>query len=92
MTKKERKRPKINKCDSDTEVVEISPAMRTEIVYEDTKAIIGAKLELKWGQIYPMMFERKVPEASLEDLALYGNILRSEITKIATRPEIFLCA
>ena len=36
-----------------------------------------------------MLVERKVPEAGLEDLALYGNILRFGITKIATRSEIF---
>ena len=49
--------------------------MRTELVYEYTKAITGAELELKWGQIYPMLVERKVPEAGLEDLAMYANIL-----------------
>ena len=36
-----------------------------------------------------MLVERKVLEAGLEDLALYNNILRSRITKVATRPEIF---
>ena len=38
-----------------------------------------------------MLVERKVPEAGLGDLALYENILRSELTKIATRPNIFPC-
>ena len=61
-------------------------------MYGDTKAITGAEIELKWGQIYPMLVESKVPEAGLGDLALYKNILRSRITKIATRPEIFPCA
>ena len=37
------------------------------------------------------MVERKVPEASLGDLALYENILRSELTKIATRVDILPC-
>ena len=36
-----------------------------------------------------MLVERKFPEDGLEDLALYRNILRSRITKIATRPNIF---
>ena len=36
-----------------------------------------------------MLAERKVPKAGLEDLSLYGNILRSGITKIATRLEMF---
>ena len=70
MTKKARKKPKIVEYDFDIEIAKVAPAMRTEIVYEDTKAIIGAKLEFKWGQIYPMLVERKVPEAGLEDLAL----------------------
>ena len=63
--------------------------MKTKIVYEDTKEFTRAELELKWGQIYPMLVERKVPEAGLGDLALYENILRFEITKIATRAEMF---
>ena len=92
MTKEGWKKLKIAESDSDTEVVEVSPIVRTEIVYEDTKEIIEEELELKWGQIYPMLVKRKVPEAGLEDLALYGNILRSGITKIATRPDIFPCA
>ena len=38
-----------------------------------------------------MLVERKFPKARLEDLALYDNILRSGITKLATRPEISPC-
>ena len=49
MTNKGRKNPKITKSDSDTKVVEFSLAMRIEIAYEDTKAITGAEIELKWG-------------------------------------------
>ena len=89
ITKKRRKKIKIVESDSDTEVVEVLLAVKTEIVYEDTKVIIGAELELKWGYIYPMFIEIKLPEASLGDLAFYENILRSGITIILTRPEIF---
>ena len=49
MTKKGRKKIKIVESDSDTEFVEVSPAVKTEIVYEDTKVIIGLELKLKWG-------------------------------------------
>ena len=91
MPKKGRKKLKIVESDSDTDIVEVSPAVKVEIVYEDTKEIIGAEPELKWGQIYPMLVERKVPKAGLGDLALYENILRSGLTKIATRPEMFPC-
>ena len=61
-------------------------------MYEDTKAITGVDIKLKWGQIYPMLVERKVPEVGLGDLALYENILRSWLSKIATRMKIFPCA
>ena len=91
MMKKARKNPKVVDYDSDTEDAEVSTAVRTEIMYEDTKAITGAEHELKWGQIYPMLVEGKVPETGLGDLALYENILRSGITKIATRPKILPC-
>ena len=38
-----------------------------------------------------MLKEKKVPEAWLEDLFLYDNILKSGITKVSTRPNIFPC-
>ena len=49
ITKKGRKKIKIVESDSDTEVVEVLLAVKTEIVYEDTKVITGAEPELKWG-------------------------------------------
>ena len=88
--KKGKKKVKIVDYDSDEEVVE-APTRRIEIIYEDTKAINGAKLEFKWGQIYHWLVEKKVSEAGLEDLALYDNVLRSGITKVTTRPEMFPC-
>ena len=91
MTKKQRKKLKVIDYYSETEYPEVSMAVRIEIVYEYTKAIIGADHELKWGQIYPMLVEGKVLKNGLGDLALYENILRSRITKIATRLEIFPC-
>ena len=38
-----------------------------------------------------MMVDKKVPEVGLGDLALYENILRSGLTRIATRLEVFPC-
>ena len=64
---------------------------RVEIIYEDTKESTGAETKFKWGQIYHMLVEKKVPEAGLEYLDLYDNVLRSGITKVTTRPEIFPC-
>ena len=69
--------------------MEIMP--RIEIIYEDTKAVIGAELELKWEQIYPMIKDQKVPDVGLEDIPLYENILRSQITKVSMQPILFLC-
>ena len=75
MTKKGKKKVKIVDSNSDAE---ISPTPRVEIIYEDTNSVTGAESEFKWGQIYHMLVEKKVPEAGLEDLDLYENILRSE--------------
>ena len=68
MPKKGRKKLKIAESDSDTDIAEVPPAVKVEIVYEDTKAVTWAEPELKWGQIYPMMVDKKVPEAILEIL------------------------
>ena len=65
---------------------------RVEIIYEDTNSVIGAEPEFKWDQVYHMLVEKRVPEAGLEDLALYENILRYGITKVSTRLEMFPCA
>ena len=91
MTKRGKKKAEIVDYDSDAEVVEVAPVLRVEIIYEDTKAVTGVEPEFKWGHIYHFLVEMKVPEAGLEDLALYDNMLRSSITKVTTRPEIFPC-
>ena len=49
MTKKARKKPKVVEDDSNAEFLEVSSAVKTEIVYEDTKVITREKLKLKWG-------------------------------------------
>ena len=82
MTKKGKKKAKIVDYDSNTEG---SPTPSVELIYEDTKSVTGAEPEFKWGQIYHMLVEKRVPKAGLEDLALYDNILRSRITKVSTR-------
>ena len=62
-----------------------------EVIYEDTKSITGAEPKFKWGHIYHMLQEKRVPEAGLEDLVLYDNILKLGITKVSTRLEHFPC-
>ena len=49
MLKKGRKKLKITKSDSDIDIVEVPHAVKVEIVYEETKAVIGVEPELKWG-------------------------------------------
>ena len=86
MTKKGKKKPKIVEDDSYSEMVEAVPIKKVEIIYEDTKAIIGIEPDFKWGQMFHMLKEKKVLEAGLEDLNVYENILWFGITKAATRP------
>ena len=50
MPKKGKKKAKAAEEDSDLEIMS-----RIEIIYEDTKVVTRAKLEFKWGQIYPMI-------------------------------------
>ena len=47
MTKKGKKKPKIVEYYLDTEMVEVVPMTRLEIIYEDTKTITGAEPEFK---------------------------------------------
>ena len=71
--------------------LEIEILTRVEVIYEDTKAIMGVEPEYKWGEIYRMISNWRVPDAILEDLPIYANIERSKIMNIATRPELFPC-
>ena len=79
MPKKGKKKDKVADKESD---VEIMP--RIEIIYDDTKLVTMAKPNFKWGKIYHMLRDQKVPDAGLEDLTLFENILRSRITKVST--------
>ena len=91
MTKKGKKKPKIVEYESDTEMAEVVPMTRVEIIYEDTKVVTRAETKFKWSQLFHMMVEKKVLEAGLEELVLYENILRSGIIKVATRPKTLPC-
>ena len=77
--KKGKKKAKVAEEESDLEIMP-----RVEIVYEDTKSVIGAEPKFKWGRIYPMLQDQKIPDVGLEDLPLFGNILRLGITKVST--------
>ena len=62
MTKRGKKKSNIVDYDSNEKVVGVAPIPRIEIIDEDTKAVIGVELEFKWGQIYHLLVETKVPE------------------------------
>ena len=68
MTKKGKKKAKTVNYKSDAE---ITPTPRVEIIYEDTKSITRDEPDFKWGQIYHILKEKKIPEVGLEDLFLY---------------------
>ena len=84
MPKKGKKKAKVVEEDLDLEIVP-----RVEIVSEDTRSMTGIEPEFKWGKIYHMLQDQKIPDASLEDLPLFDNILRSGIPKVSTWPELF---
>ena len=87
MPKKSKKKAKVADDELD---IEITP--RVEIIYEDNKYVTRVEPEFKWGEIYHMIQDQKVPDTGLEDLTLFDNILRSGITKASTRPELFPCS
>ena len=82
-----KKKYKATKANSYVEIIS-----KTEIIYEDTKAITGAKHEFKLGEIYHMIRDQNVLDAGLEDMNLYASIQNLGINKVTTRPELFLCA
>ena len=56
-----KKKSKASEVNLDVEII-----FRTEITFEDTKAIIGADQEFKWGEIYEMIRYQNIPDAGLE--------------------------
>ena len=82
-----KKKAKATEVDSDVEIIS-----KSEIIFEDTKAITRAGQELKWGEIYHMTRDQNVPNAGLEDMSLYENIRKPGIIKETTCPELFPCA
>ena len=78
-----KKNSKASKADSDVEII---LGTKIETIFEDTKLIMGIALEFKWGELYQMIQDQDIPDASLEEMVLYRNIRRSGITKEDTRP------
>ena len=53
---------------------EIEIITRVEVIYEDTKVVTGVEPGNKWGEIYQMITNRRVPDVGLEDFPIYANI------------------
>ena len=87
MPRKQKKKAQATKEEPEVEIV-----TKFEVIYEDTRAIIGVEPEYKWGEVYKMISNQSVPKAGFEDMPIYANIERSTIMKVATRPERFPCS
>ena len=87
MPRKQKK--KVQAADEEPEIEIIT---RVEVIYEDTKVVMGIEPEYKWGEIYQMITNRSVPDTGLEYLPIYANIERLAIMKVATCPNFFPCS
>ena len=87
MARKQKKKAQASKEEPEVEVI-----TRVEVIYKDSKAIIGVEPEYKWGEVYRMISSQTVPDAGFEDMHIYANIERSALMKVATRPELFPCS
>ena len=70
-------------------MIEIVPKM--ELIYEYTKAFTRVEPEFRCGQIYQMIKDQSIPNAGLEDIPIYENIMKSAIMKFSTCLELFPC-
>ena len=71
---------------------EVEIITKVEYIYEYTKVTTGVELDYKWGEIYTMIANQKVPDVGFEELTIYANIEKSALMKVATRPELFPCS
>ena len=65
---------------------EVEIITKVEFIYEDTKATTRVEPDYKWGEIYRMISNQNVPDVGFEELTIYGNIEKSALMKVATRP------
>ena len=87
MPRKQKKKAQAAEDEPEVEIV-----TKVEVIYEDTKATTRVEPDNKWGEVYKMISNQSVPEAGFEDMAIYANIERSAIMKVATKPELFPCS
>ena len=53
---------------------------------------MGVEPEYIWGEIYRVITHQEVPDIGFEEETIYGNIERSALMRVATRPELFPCS
>ena len=87
MSKRQKKKAPIVEEEPEVEVV-----TKVEYTYEDTRCTIGVEPEYKWGEIYRLISHHEVLDTGFEEEMIYANIERSDLMKIATRPELFPCS
>ena len=87
MLKRQKKKAPMVEGEPEVEII-----TKVEFIYEDTKATTGVEPEYKWGEIYRMITNQNVPDASFEELMIYTNIEKLSLMKVATRPELFPCS
>ena len=71
---------------------EVEIITKVEFTYEDTKATTRVELDYKWGEVFRLISNHNVPNASFEELTIYANIENSALMKVATRPKLFPCS
>ena len=81
--KSTKKNSKASGSDSDVEII-LGTGRETR--FEDTKEITGISPKFKWGELYEMIRDQYIPDASLKEMVLYQNIKSLGITKASTHP------
>ena len=87
MSKRQKKKAPMVEGEPEVEII-----TKVEFIYEDTKASTRVEPDYKWGEIYRMIANQNVPDASFEELTFNSNIEKSTLMKVATRLELFPCS
>ena len=66
--------------------LEVEVIMQFKVIYADTKVVTSSEPEYRWGNIYQMIKEQRIPDTGLEDFPICANIERSEIMKVSMQP------
>ena len=71
---------------------EVEIITKVEYIYEDTKSTTGVEPDYKWEEIYMMIANQNVHDVGFEEITIYANIEKSDLMKVATRPDLFSCS